>query len=778
MLQLATYEMFVWRMVMLLMFTSFSRNRKQREPRNKNYQPNVPQPRNNVFVEAGNNSFTAVLKTGTTNPNLAVESALAIVLDDSCLLERDFSFSLVGKIKDINALSNLYFILANEGFENLKLSYIGGQWVLIEMDSIASKEKISKHFGVGSWFYELKPASNSFVSDDRIKVIVKGQVYWIHVKEIKPWSPEFIIENEESSSDDESERQEEVQKSGNYANDFEPGNENDIDHLSESSSEKNLDKLSQPKNGLLDANVGVSTDKSGSYNFPKLKAGGSILEVMDELIKGNFSFDYVFSPAMGYSGGILCAWDPTLFVKDSSTDLTERRMLWDYISHLIKSWDGECVLFGDFNEVCFKHERHGLIDLPIEVYSYTWYHKSAFKISKLDSFLISKGLLSLFPSILALGLDRHLSDHRPILMRELKVDYGPTMFCLFHSWFEKKGFDDMVEDSWKNSALMEQNSRSNDEIVNERSKLLKDFLEFNSSTSLDLAQKAKIRWAIEGDENSKLVEGNWILKDLERNVSYDEIKRAVWDCGINKSPGPDGFTFGFFRRYWKLIDQDVVDAILLFFSSSSFPRGCNSSFFALIPKTQDAKLVKYFRPISWISSMYKFITKILAIYRLSLVISDLVDDVVFVGKWDMSNLSAIIKVLKWFIGCSTLSALFTYLGVKVGGFMSRLSSWDDVIANLTSRLSKWNLKTLFIGGRLTFIKSALSSLSLYHMSIFKVPMSILNKMKATRRNFFNGVEISDRRLSLISWKKILAFKKNGGLGVSSFFALNRALLFK
>ncbi|GJY89018.1 hypothetical protein Tco_0503646, partial [Tanacetum coccineum] len=75
---------------------------------------------------AGNNSFTAVLKTRTTNPNLAVESAHAIVLDDSCLSERDLSCSLMGKIKDINAVSNLYFILANEGFENLKLSYIGG----------------------------------------------------------------------------------------------------------------------------------------------------------------------------------------------------------------------------------------------------------------------------------------------------------------------------------------------------------------------------------------------------------------------------------------------------------------------------------------------------------------------------------------------------------------------------------------------------------------------------------------------------------------------------
>nr|GEV23945.1 RNA-directed DNA polymerase, eukaryota [Tanacetum cinerariifolium] len=88
------------------------------------------------------------------------------------------------------------------------------------------------------------------------------------------------------------------------------------------------------------------------------------------------------------------------------------------------------------------------------------------------------------------------------------------------------------------------------------------------------AQKSKVRWAIEGDENTKffhailnskrsqiathgtLVDGEWIVDllsleqqvDLERNVSNEEIKSAVWDCGTNKSPGPDGFTFEFFRR--------------------------------------------------------------------------------------------------------------------------------------------------------------------------------------------------------------------------------------
>ncbi|GJX79787.1 hypothetical protein Tco_0327936 [Tanacetum coccineum] len=79
---------------------------------------------------------------------------------------------------------------------------------------------------------------------------------------------------------------------------------------------------------------------------------------------------------------------------------------------------------------------------------------------------------------------------------------------------------------------------------------------------------------------------------------------------------------------------------------------------------------------------------------------------------------------------------------------------------------------------LPLIKSVLSSLPLYYMSSFKVPKGVLSKMESIRRNFFNGVENAEKKMSLIGWNKILASKKNGGLGVSSFFAYNRALLFK
>ncbi|GKA47977.1 RNA-directed DNA polymerase, eukaryota, reverse transcriptase zinc-binding domain protein [Tanacetum coccineum] len=58
------------------------------------------------------------------------------------------------------------------------------------------------------------------------------------------------------------------------------------------------------------------------------------------------------------------------------------------------------------------------------------------------------------------------------------------------------------------------------------------------------------------------------------------------------------------------------------------------------------------------------------------------------------------------------------------------------------------------------------------------PSGTLNALEAIRCNFFNGMERSEQKIAWISWDKILASKKYGGLGVSSFYALNRALLFK
>ncbi|GJY36238.1 hypothetical protein Tco_0421616 [Tanacetum coccineum] len=127
---------------------------------------NVPQLINtNLGITKG--TFALVLKMGNPNSSSFEQSKPALVLDDSCIMERDFGRSLMGKVKYVTALPTLYIILAREGFQNLKLTYLGGLWVLIELDSIASKE-ISNHVGVGSWLSLLSLGCNSFVCDEII----------------------------------------------------------------------------------------------------------------------------------------------------------------------------------------------------------------------------------------------------------------------------------------------------------------------------------------------------------------------------------------------------------------------------------------------------------------------------------------------------------------------------------------------------------------------------------------------------------------------------------
>nr|GEV05024.1 RNA-directed DNA polymerase, eukaryota, reverse transcriptase zinc-binding domain protein [Tanacetum cinerariifolium] len=125
-----------------------------------------------------------------------------------------------------------------------------------------------------------------------------------------------------------------------------------------------------------------------------------------------------------------------------------------------------------------------------------------------------------------------------------------------------------------------------------------------------------------GSFNKQLSPGQ--AAELDRCVSSEEIRMVVWSCGENKSPGPDGFTFEFFQKYWSLIGPDLCAAVDHFFVNGSFPMGCNASFIALIPKVMDAKFVIDFRPISLVGSIYKVVTKLDNIKSIQLNDDDLI----------------------------------------------------------------------------------------------------------------------------------------------------------
>ena len=66
----------------------------------------------------------------------------------------------------------------------------------------------------------------------------------------------------------------------------------------------------------------------------------------------------------------------------------------------------------------------------------------------------------------------------------------------------------------------------------------------------------------------------------------------------NKSPGPDGFTMEFFKGAWEVIGGDVTMAIQSFFIKGFLPKGLNSTILTLVPKKDEVKMMKDYRPIS------------------------------------------------------------------------------------------------------------------------------------------------------------------------------------
>lgn len=119
-----------------------------------------------------------------------------------------------------------------------------------------------------------------------------------------------------------------------------------------------------------------------------------------------------------------------------------------------------------------------------------------------------------------------------------------------------------------------------------------------------------LRPALEGAPFSRL---NSSENDgLIAPFSLEEIKDAVWSCEGNKSLGPDGFNFSFFKSCWEVVEGDIVNFMNEFHGNVVLPRAITSSFIALIPKIDSPQSLGEYRPISLVGSLYKIQSKVLA----------------------------------------------------------------------------------------------------------------------------------------------------------------------
>ena len=128
--------------------------------------------------------------------------------------------------------------------------------------------------------------------------------------------------------------------------------------------------------------------------------------------------------------------------------------------------------------------------------------------------------------------------------------------------------------------------------------------------------------------------------------------------------------------------------------------------------------------------------------------------------------------------CKKGSLPFMYLGLPIGGSSSAISSWDPVIRKMENKLATWRGRLLSIGGCLTLIKSSMSSLPLYYMSLFPVPQGVIKKITAIQRQFLWSGSLDKNSMSLVKWETIQLPKNLGGLSIGNLLHKNTSLLFK
>jgi hypothetical protein len=108
---------------------------------------------------------------------------------------------------------------------------------------------------------------------------------------------------------------------------------------------------------------------------------------------------------------------------------------------------------------------------------------------------------------------------------------------------------------------------------------------------------------------------------LMEKVTEEELKEVIRSFQKDKSPGPDDWTIEFFLGFYDLLGQDLLKMVEDIRITGRIPLSLNSTFIALIPKTDNPVSLDEFRPISLCNCIYKIVSKIIA-RRVKRILSD------------------------------------------------------------------------------------------------------------------------------------------------------------
>ena len=91
-----------------------------------------------------------------------------------------------------------------------------------------------------------------------------------------------------------------------------------------------------------------------------------------------------------------------------------------------------------------------------------------------------------------------------------------------------------------------------------------------------------------------------------------------------------------------------------------------------------------------------------------------------------------------YLGCKTSSLPLKYLGLPLGAKYNAKAIWNPIVEKMERRVAGWKRMYLSKDGRLNLIKSTLSNLPTYFLSLFPIPVSVSKCIEKIQRDFLWG----------------------------------------
>ena len=130
------------------------------------------------------------------------------------------------------------------------------------------------------------------------------------------------------------------------------------------------------------------------------------------------------------------------------------------------------------------------------------------------------------------------------------------------------------------------------------------------------------------------------------------------------------------------------------------------------------------------------------------------------------------------LNCDQMGVPFKYLGLEVGGNPRKTTFWEPVLSKLRVRLNAWRGRFLSLAGRICLIKSVITAVPLFYLSLYKAPDCVCKSIISLQRRFLWGWGKEKKPIAWVSWEVLCKPKEEGGLGIRDIRKFNYALLAK